>query len=172
MVAVATVAHALDDKFVEGRHGMTGKRIDLLAFTPFRLNRLAAEFSGALLADYQHFGIDVPGWRVLSTLGIYDEPQSATKVVRSTRTHKTRISRAVAHMVELGLVEREGRDRREIMLRLTGRGRKTYEELVPLMLAREERLMSCLSPTQRSALEGILATLETSLGLVHGIEPA
>ncbi len=173
MIAVATVERVSDDEYMWNRNGVSGKRIDLLAFTPFRLNRLAAEFSGALLADYQRFGIDVPGWRVLSTLGIYDEPQSATDVVRCTRTHKTRVSRAVAHMVELGLVERsEGLDRREIMLRLTAFGRKTYEELVPLMLAREEQLLSCLSPAQRSALDGVLATLETSLGLALGAGPA
>ncbi len=102
-------------------------RLNLLRFSPFRLNRLAAEFSGALAADYARFGIDIPEWRVLATLGLHDGPRSAAYVVRCTRTHKSRISRAVGHLAGLGLVERreDEADRREIMLALTPAGRRS-----------------------------------------------
>lgn len=143
-------------------------RLDLLSFVPFRLNRLAAEFSNALAADYARFGIDIPEWRVMATLGMHDEPRSANYVVRCTRTHKSRISRAVSQLTELGFVERleGGDDRREIMLKLTPKGREVYEELLPLLRAREEKLLSGLSPAQSSALDDIMLTLERSLGLV------
>ncbi len=65
-------------------------RLNLLSFSPFRLNRLATEFSQALAADYARFGIDIPEWRVLATLGQHDGPRSAAYVVRCTRTHKSR----------------------------------------------------------------------------------
>jgi DNA-binding MarR family transcriptional regulator len=144
------------------------KRLDLLSFMPFRLNRLAAEFSNALAADYARFGIDIPEWRVLATLGMHDAPKSANYVVRCTRTHKSRISRAVGQLTDLGFVERleSGDDRREIMLQLTPRGREVYEELLPLLLARERTLLSCLSPAQAGALDEIMLTLERSLDLV------
>ncbi len=72
------------------------ERLNLLKFMPFRLNRLAAEFSNALAMEYMaRFGIDIPEWRVLATLGLHDAPRSAQYVVRCTRTHKSRISRAV-----------------------------------------------------------------------------
>ncbi|TGE00607.1 MarR family winged helix-turn-helix transcriptional regulator [Methylobacterium nonmethylotrophicum] len=144
-------------------------RLNLLSFTPFRLNRLAAEFSTALTADYARFGIDIPEWRVLATLGMHDGPRSANYVVRCTRTHKSRISRAVGQLTELGLVERQESDddRREIMLQLTPRGREVYRELVPLLLAREEQLLSGLSAAQRRALDDALLTLEQSLGLMN-----
>ncbi|MET7242847.1 MarR family transcriptional regulator [Methylobacterium sp. EM32] len=143
-------------------------RLDLLGFMPFRLNRLATEFSNALAADYARFGIDIPEWRVLATLGMHDAPRSANYVVRCTRTHKSRISRAVGHLAELGFVERleSGDDRREIMLQLTPRGREVYEELLPLLRAREQALLSCLRPAQAGALDDILFTLERSLDLV------
>lgn len=143
-------------------------RLDLLGFMPFRLNRLATEFSNALAADYARFGIDIPEWRVLATLGMHDAPRSANYVVRCTRTHKSRISRAVGQLAELGFVERleSGDDRREIMLQLTPRGREVYEELLPLLLAREQTLLSCLSPAQAKALDDIMLTLERSLDLV------
>lgn len=144
-------------------------RLNLLRFVPFRINRLAAEFSNALAADYARFGIDIPEWRVLATLGMHEAPRSASYVVRCTRTHKTRISRAVSHLVELGLVERQETDenRREIMLQLSPKGRAAYEELVPLLLAREEQLLSGLSTEERESLERLLLALERSLDLMR-----
>lgn len=144
-------------------------RLDLLRFVPFRLNRLATEFSNALAADYARIGIDIPEWRVLATLGMHDGPRSATYVVRCTRTHKSRISRAVSHLMALGFVERFDSDDggREIMLQLTAKGREIYEELLPLLRAREEKLLTCLSAAQRQALDDILLTLEESLELAN-----
>ncbi|KMO21733.1 MarR family winged helix-turn-helix transcriptional regulator [Methylobacterium platani] len=147
-------------------------RLNLLSFSPFRLNRLATEFSQALAADYARFGIDIPEWRVLATLGQHDDPRSAAYVVRCTRTHKSRISRAVSHLIELGLVERleGGDDRREIMLRLTATGRATYAELVPILRAREDALLSGFSEAQKRDFERLLGVLEESLGLVRDRE--
>jgi DNA-binding MarR family transcriptional regulator len=79
-----------------------------------------------------------------------------------------RTNRAVGQLTDLGFVERleSGDDRREIMLQLTPRGREVYEELLPLLLARERTLLSCLSPAQAGALDEIMLTLERSLDLV------
>ena len=144
-------------------------RLDLLHFVPFRLNRLAAEFSNALFADYgERFGLDIPEWRVLGTLGPHEEARSASYIVRCTRTHKSRISRAVAHLCELGLVARipvEG-DRREVNLALTAQGRDLYEALVPRMLAREAELLSALDTGERAALATLLGKLERGIGIV------
>lgn len=144
-------------------------RLNLLRFVPFRFNRLATEFSNALATDYARFGIDIPEWRVLATLGMHDEPRSATYVVRCTRTHKSRISRAVSHLMALGFVARFGGDDggREIMLHLTPEGRGIYGDLLPLLRAREETLLACLSAAQRQALDDILLTLEESLELAN-----
>ena len=144
-------------------------RLNLLDFVPFRLNRLAAEFSNALAADYARFGIDIPEWRVLATLGMHTGPRNANYVVQCTRTHKSRISRAVGHLIELGFVERQDRDgdQREIMLHLTPKGWATYQELVPILREREERLMAGLDSAQRVAFEAALLALETTLGLMR-----
>lgn len=151
------------------------RRLDLLRFVPFRLNRLAAEFSTALLADYgERSGLDIPEWRVLATLGAHDEPRSASYIVRCTRTHKSRISRAVAHLCAQDLVRRSPipGDRRETNLALTPQGRALYEALVPRMLAREAELLSVLDETERKAFAALLGKLERGVGITSAEGPS
>ena len=76
-------------------------RLDLFKFVPFRLNRLAAEVSSALSAEYQaRYGLDIPEWRVLATLGFRNDPCSAQYIAHCTRTHKSTISRAVTSLMK------------------------------------------------------------------------
>jgi DNA-binding MarR family transcriptional regulator len=146
------------------------RRLNLLRFAPFRFNRLATELSNAIAQDYARFGIDIPEWRVMATLGMHEGPKSANYVVRCTRTHKSRISRAVSHLVELGYLERreDEADRREIMLQLSPRGRDVYDELVPMLTERERQLLSGLDADEQRQLDALLAKLEASLHLVNG----
>ena len=73
-------------------------KLDLFKFVPFRLNRLAAEVSAALSSEYQQrYGLDIPEWRVLATLGFRNDACSAQYIAHCTRTHKSTISRAVVH---------------------------------------------------------------------------
>lgn len=145
-------------------------RLDLFRFVPFRLNRLAAEVSGALSAEYQErYGLDIPEWRVLATLGFRHDPCSAQYISHCTRTHKSTISRAVTALLKRRLVERVENedDRREFRLRLTRKGRALYEELIPRLLHREQEILSCLSAKERKAFAGLLGKIEHSLDLVQ-----
>lgn len=144
-------------------------RVDLLRFVPFRLNRLAAEVSRDLAGVYsEQFGIDVTEWRVLATLGM-GEPRSAQFIVRCTRTHKSKISRAVTRLALAGLIEGVPNhdDRRETALRMTEMGRTLYGKLVPVVLAYERRLLSILTKDELQGLAVGLDKLEKGLGLVQ-----
>jgi DNA-binding MarR family transcriptional regulator len=149
-------------------------RLTLERFVPFRLNRLASEISRALARVYgERFGIDVPQWRVIATLG--DRGQArAQDVVLSTRMHKSVVSRAVGRLAALGWVARSpgGRDRREAPLALTPEGRRVYEALVPVVLDYEGELLAALEPEERLAFEAILAKLERQLDLPCRAAPA
>ena len=145
-------------------------RLDLFRFVPFRLNRLAAEVSAALSSEYQErYGLDIPEWRILATLGFRDDACTAQYISHCTRTHKSTISRAVTALMKRQLVERvENKDdRREFALRMTRKGKALYEELIPRLLAKESRIMSCLSAQERKHFAAMLGKIETSLDLVQ-----
>lgn len=150
-------------------------RLDLFKFVPFRLNRLAAEVSNALAVEYQErYGLDIPAWRVLATLGFRKDACSAQYVAECTRTHKSTISRAVTALMQRGFIERveNENDRREFRLRLTRKGRALYEELFPRLLQREQEILACLSAQERRDFAMLLGKLEASLNLVQTSEEA
>ena len=152
-----------------------GMRLDLFKFVPFRLNRLAAEVSSALSGEYQErYGLDIPEWRVLATLGFRNEACSAQYIAHCTRTHKSTISRAVTALMNRQMVERveNADDRREFRLRLTRRGKALYEELIPRLLRKEQEILSCLTAQQRKQLALLLDKIEQSLALVQTSQEA
>jgi DNA-binding MarR family transcriptional regulator len=152
-----------------------GSKLDLFRFVPFRLNRLAAEVSSALSVEYQErYGLDIPEWRVLATLGFRVEPCSAQYIAHCTRTHKSTISRAVTALMNRQLVERveNADDRREFALRMTGKGTALYEELIPRLLRREQEILSCLSAQERKDFAMLLGKIENSLDLVQTAKEA
>jgi DNA-binding MarR family transcriptional regulator len=139
----------------------------LADFVPFRLNRLADAVSRDLSEIYRHrFGLDIPEWRVLVTVG-QRRDCTAQHIVSSTRMHKTRVSRAVASLEERLLIARtlNCNDAREMRLHLAKAGRRVYAALAPLALERERTLLSCLSNSQRQAFIAGLSRLEASLDL-------
>ena len=144
-------------------------KLDLFRFVPFRLNRLAAEVSAALSVEYQaRYGLDIPEWRVLATLGFRNAACSAQYISHCTRTHKSTISRAVTALMQRQLVERVENedDRREFRLRMTPKGRALYEELIPRLKRREREILSCLSAREREEFGLMLSKIEQSLDLV------
>jgi len=152
---------------VPTRRAATPPILQLAEFVPFRLNRLAAAVSEHLATVYRgRFGLEVPEWRVLVTIGQRSDC-TAQQIVASTRMHKTRVSRAVASLLRRALVERapSRADGRELHLRFTAAGRRLYASLVPLALARERELLTCLGSAQRGAFLRGLAALESTLAL-------
>lgn len=151
------------------------KTLDLFRFVPFRMNRLAAEISSALSAEYRdRYGLDIPEWRVMAMLGFRDKPSTAQSVSESTHTHKSTISRAVTALIERGIVERleNAEDRREYSLRLTREGRKLYQSLIPRLLRREAEILDCLTAAERQQFERLLGKIEAGLSLPAEDTPA
>jgi len=145
-------------------------KFDLFQFFPFRLNRLAAEVSAALSDEYQvRYGLDIPEWRVIATLGFRDDACSAQFIAQCTRTHKSTVSRAVTALLDRALIERVENedDRRAFELRLSAKGQALYEELIPRLLSKERDILSCLTAQERKDFAAALGKIERSLDLVQ-----
>ena len=124
----------------------------------------------ALSGEYQErYGLDIPEWRVLATLGFRNDACSAQYISDCTRTHKSTISRAVMTLMQRQIVERveNARDRREFRLRLTKEGKTLYQELIPRLLHKEREILSCLTAQERKELACLFGKIEKSLRLVQ-----
>lgn len=142
----------------------TAKAIEPLrleSFLPYRLNVLAAEVSHTLARSYgERFGISIPEWRVLATLGQFGVI-TARDVGRHSRMHKTTVSRAVAALERRALVQRRANraDLREAFLALTEPGRQIYFEIVPMARAFSERICAGLDADERALLDRLIDRL-------------
>lgn len=129
--------------------------LKLEEFLPYRLNVLAALTSEALSSIYSdRYGIGVPEWRILVTLGQYGM-MTGKAVGAHTHMHKTKVSRAVALLEKRKLVSRRinRSDMREAFLSLTPAGRAMYEELAPIALDFAARLFEVLAPADRAVFD-------------------
>lgn len=141
---------------------MTDHRpLDLEHFLPYRLSVLSNTVSRAIAATYeQRFGLGITEWRVMAVLGRYDG-LSAREVADRTAMDKVAVSRALSRLIEAGRVRRlvAEHDKRQSVLRLSDEGWKVYEQIAPLALEHERRLLAHLDDEERRWLARILDKL-------------
>lgn len=135
--------------------------LELEKFLPYRLSVLSNTVSQAIAREYEdRFALSITGWRVVAVLGRYDG-LSAREVAERTAMDKVAVSRAVAGLMKDGRVKRTtaDHDKRQSVLGLTARGRKVYDEVAPLALAHEQRLLAHLDAQERECLGRIIEKL-------------
>lgn len=144
------------------------EKIDLQDFLPFRLNRVATLLSRRLSEIYsKKFGLDIPQWRVLATLGDRDTCTAQT-IVCLTYTHKSTISRAVSKLTAAGFIESASSetDKREQLLRLSHTGQALYDELAPMVRKVEAEVIAEMQENNYEELKHALGTLESAMGIL------
>lgn len=137
------------------------KPLRLEQFLPYRLAVVASFVTRGLARVYhERFGLGIPEWRTIAMLGEFGKLTSRD-IGELSQMHKTKVSRAVSALEERGLLERlpNKADRREAFLQLTQPGRRIYDEIAPLALAFERRLLDGLSPADLKTFEMVLSTL-------------
>ncbi|MCC6777495.1 MAG: MarR family transcriptional regulator [Hyphomicrobiales bacterium] len=139
-------------------HGVVD--LKLVEFLPHRLNVLSSLVSQALTRVYARYGIGIPEWRVLVTLG-ESGTMTGKAIGARTHMHKTKVSRAVAQLEERKLVARKVNraDLRESFLSLTLAGRAIYDELVPRALEFMDRLSEVVPAADRAAFDRAMTEL-------------
>lgn len=145
------------------------ERLELDRFLPYKLSVLNNRVSAAIARQYsQRFAISPAEWRVMAALG--NTPGlSAREVAEKTAMDKVQVSRAVASLAEAGRLTRkpDSQDGRITRLALSAKGLAIYDEIVPMALALEVRLLSALSGEERKAFEIVVGKL---MGQMEALE--
>lgn len=130
-------------------------------FLPYRLSVLSNAVSGKIADMYERdFEISIWQWRIIAVLG-ESEGLTATEVAARTLMDKPAVSRATASLLERGIISRKSdrADRRKAALRLTSKGRKIYDGIIPRALAYERDLLQALSAEDAAMLHRLLTRL-------------
>ncbi len=133
----------------------------LAKFVPYRLSVLTNNVSSAIAKHYSdRFGLSIPEWRVMATLGGVSG-LSAREVAARTAMDKVQVSRAIASLMATRRVQRssDDKDGRITRLSLTRSGRKIYDEIVPLALDLEALLLSALTLKEQESFARLLSKL-------------
>ena len=127
----------------------------LRGFLPYQLAVLADYTSSRFSEVYsEKFGLSIPEWRVLATVGERDMMR-AKDIEAERHLHKTVVSRAIAKLRARGLIElrNNAEDRRESFLLLTAKGRKLYAQIIPLARTYSDEIVVSLTASQRAGLQ-------------------
>jgi DNA-binding MarR family transcriptional regulator len=154
--------------------------LDLERFMPYRLSVLSNRVSALIAKLYSdQFNLTIPEWRILAVLGRYGE-MTATEVAGRTAMDKVRVSRAIARLLGAERLARrvDPQDRRRLTLEMTEAGRAIYDQIVPLALSAEKRLLVSIPQADLAAFErlathltGAVAALEAELsGELDGVD--
>lgn len=136
----------------------------LETFLPYRLSLLSNTISEGIATAYRDVhGLSLTEWRVVAILGRFPD-LTATNIMARGAMDKVPVSRAVARLEERGLVRRkaDSEDRRRLTLRLTSRGVRLFNAVVPEALAYERQLLSALEPEETAQLDTLLDKLLAS----------
>ena len=92
---------------------------------------------------------------------VHLDDASASDVVALSGIPKNSVSRAVARLIDHGLLKREQheRDGRKAILRLTKKGRKIYDDMLPQFVTRQERMLAVLDPAEIREFDRLLDKL-------------
>ena len=131
---------------------------DLLAYRVLTLSQLLNRGIEVILDTHLH--LSVRQWRVLLCLA-NDGPTSVQDIADFCRYDKSQVSRAVTELLAKKLVRTaaSSSDGRRTLVYMTEAGKAKYEQGLPLSLARQQRLASCLSPQELKTFEKAMQTL-------------
>ena len=136
---------------------------ELESFLPYRLSLLSNTISEGVATTYrEHCDIGVTEWRVIAMLGRFPG-LTASELGERTVMDKVSVSRAVKKLEIKGLVEvnPHQQDRRRRLLNLTpDKGIELFNDIVPMVLEYEQKLLSGLNQTELARLSQLIRKLQ------------
>lgn len=144
---------------------MDRSEFDLDRFTPYLLNRAAGRIVTAFEADLTAQEVSLGQWRVLASVW-HEGELMQTDISRHTSIDTSTLSRMLAGMEKRGLLKREksAEDSRAVLVRLTAKGKKITEALIPKAMAVEAAALEGLASGDVAKLHSLLRRIYANLG--------
>lgn len=140
-----------------------------------RLNRLQSYLQPEIAAVFERFGLTAPSFAVIAALRRAGPPyqHSQRALMDTLQLTSGTISVRIDRLEREGIVQRtpDPGDQRGVLVRLTEKGLKLFDQVTPLHLANEDRLLSALSQEQREHLASLLRTLLLSFESLDPEDP-
>lgn len=128
-----------------------------------RLDRLQSYLRSETAALFERFGLTGPSFAVIATLRRAGKPyqRSQRALMDALQLTGGTISVRIDRLERDGIVERlpDPHDQRGVLVRLTEAGVRLFDQVAPLHLANEDRLLSALNTQQREQLAALLRIL-------------
>ena len=143
-------------------------------FLPYRLSVAANRVSRLFARRYADaYGLTIPEWRVLAMVGRFGT-LSPSAVGEWTAMDKVKVSRAAASLAARGLLKQsqDPEDGRGRLLRLTPKGTRVHQGVVPLACELEGQLAAGLNRSEWAGLLKALDKLNAHVQSVEGPEQA
>ena len=134
----------------------------LESLVTYRLMRVADTLMRAAVQVYrERHDVTVTELRLLATIG-HHQPLALNEVSRLTGIDKAWVSRSLAALVDRKLVARARHpsDSRIVLLSLTRAGKTKVQQIVPLAVGRNERLLAGIQGARRATLLEFLNTIQ------------
>ena len=152
--------------------GDHGRGLHIGHFLTFQIIRLANAIKSNVTRQYlSDFGLSVPEWRLLA-MTMRFEPVRFSELVANSSMDKGQASRTLQTMTGKGLIAtRATRGTRRtsdavspVILSVTPKGRKLYQQVLPVAQRNQARLLHMLSRDERKVLYSVLNKLFAAIG--------
>jgi DNA-binding MarR family transcriptional regulator len=140
-----------------------------------RLERLQSYLRAEVATVFERFGLTGPSFAVIATLRRAGKPYQLSQRALMDALQLTggTISVRIDRLERDGIVERvpDPHDQRGVLVRLTEVGERLFDQVAPVHLANEDRLLSALNGQQRDQLAALLRILLLSFDPIASEDP-
>ncbi len=139
--------------------------LDLSEFMPYLINRVGAglveRFTQDALSE-KHLSIGT--WRLLVAISSHEGPRQVD-LAQLTSIEVSTVSRLVTRLAQLGLVSRSrsARSNREVVVRLTPKGRTLVAGLVPIAVTLEQAATRGVAKKELAVAKRVLRQMHHNL---------
>jgi MarR family transcriptional regulator, organic hydroperoxide resistance regulator len=141
------------------------RKLDLDNYLPYLVNRvgtiIAEQFGGEALTPYR---LSIAMWRVMAVLASKGS-QRQIDLAGLTSIDASTLSRLVTRLVALGVVSRTRSvsSTREVVVKLTSKGKAQVARLIPLARAYEAAAIAGVRPYEVAALKTVLRRIYANM---------